>query len=270
MGVKFYNHYFTNNESYGGGNFPNLDSLAYVVQEFLYTTGWAVQTINYGDTGGGYPHFLEFDCQMDMCIKLYDFMSIVHDFIEAAYSDFAKATIKEYISDLQQHEPEEHAFNTFVSDYGCFCITHASNELIVSLLWATWIYIRARNDPYRNADLLYDLMNENYPYGIKDFAKHPLIAKADDAVRLMIQHKKDKEEEIRLFVEEMGIPKENTVPDARGSVGFSLCVGTIPRGCRTGRLPGARRWGRAWTGGVPGRRAPLRRGSGTSLPACRC
>ncbi len=48
---KVYHRYFTDNNKYGERKTPYLDSLAYVVQEFLYTTGWAVQIINYRDTG---------------------------------------------------------------------------------------------------------------------------------------------------------------------------------------------------------------------------
>ena len=44
---KAYHRYFTDNSKYGEIKTPYLDSLAYVVQEFLYSGGKAKQEIIY-------------------------------------------------------------------------------------------------------------------------------------------------------------------------------------------------------------------------------
>lgn len=79
---------FTDNneyESYEGILFFN--SLAYTVQEFLYTSK-AKDENN--------------DFQMDKHIKLYDFMNATASFIKAIMTDFGRTTIKEYIEDIRQ------------------------------------------------------------------------------------------------------------------------------------------------------------------------
>ena len=195
---KVYYRYFTNNRKYGEENTPYLDSLAYTIQEFLYTEGKAIQTINFGDAGGGYPRISTIDCKMDGRIQLYDFMTMTLHCINAVASDYATAELKEYLRDLKEHDRYDSLDTVCKTDNKGIYIRHASPELLMSILWATWIYMKVFIDFYPNKaletriQLLYEAIKESYPYSEEDLQKHPLIAHAPVAMKLMLQHIKAK------------------------------------------------------------------------------
>lgn len=195
---KVYYRYFTNNRKYGEEKTPYLDSLAYTIQEFLYTEGKAIQTINFGDAGGGYPRISTIDCKMDGRIQLYDFMTMTLHCINAVATDYATAELKEYLRDLKEHDRYDSLDTVCTTDNKGIYIRHASPELLMSILWATWIYMKVFIDFYPNKaletriQLLYEAIKESYPYSEEDLQKHPLIAHAPVAMKLMLQHIKAK------------------------------------------------------------------------------
>ena len=192
--MAIYHRYFTDNNKYRERKTPYLDSLAYTVQEFLYTEGKAIQTINYGDAGGGYPRIKTIDCKMDGRIELYDFMTMTLHCINAVASDYAKAELKEYIRELKQHDRFDSRDTVRTTNNDGIYIKNASPELIMSILWAAWIYLKVFLDfrPNKTLEiriqLLYDTIKENYPCSEKDLKKHPLISHVPVAMKLMLQH----------------------------------------------------------------------------------
>lgn len=180
---------FTDNNKYGEDTIPYLDSLAYTVQEFLYTKGKAK-----GE---------KLDCQMDNHIQLYDFMTLVRPFIEATKSDFAKVTIKEYIHNLREVDYNfSRQFESIrYTQNGNLQISNASHALVVSLLWTTWIYAKVsywatHNKKMDSAqNLLYEMISE-FLSTIEIPERHPLIALDDVAVVTMIMHMERKKAEL--------------------------------------------------------------------------
>lgn len=186
MSYRFFKRIFTNNNNYGDDTIPYMDSLAYTVKEFLYEEGFAVNKL--------------FDCQMDGHIFLYDFMSIVHFFIEATNTEFARITIDEYIASLQYaYNPDYPEFIEHKNDK--LCITNASDATIVSMLWTTLVYTKVRRKLEDNKwseseeDILYKMMADFLrPLDLEDC---PLTGWVDDAVETMEQHILNKQQMIR-------------------------------------------------------------------------
>ena len=87
MTLNCFQRFFTDNSHYGDYKMiPFMDSLAYTVQEFLYSDK-VVDELH--------------DFRMDGRIKLFDFMTLAVYFIGPSVTDFGKATIKGYIEVLQ-------------------------------------------------------------------------------------------------------------------------------------------------------------------------
>lgn len=199
---KVYHRYFTDNSKYGERKTPYLDSLAYTVQEFLYTDGKAKQEIiyrervvnNYTMTTHVNTKTKSFDCEMDGRIQLYDFVTLTYHLINTLPSDYAKVQLKEYLADLKQRDKYDYVNKIHYTNNNGIFIEYASNEMIFALLWAAWIYLRVFLDLNPNkmlekrVDMLYDAMKENYPYTEENLEKHPLIAHAADAIILMCKH----------------------------------------------------------------------------------
>lgn len=199
---KVYYRYFTDNSKYGERKTPYLDSLAYTVQEFLYTKDKATQEIiyrervvnNYTMTTLVNTKTKSFDCEMDGRIQLYDFMTMTFHLINTLPSDYAKVQLKEYLADLKRHVSYDSRDSISYSNNDGIYINNASKEMIFALLWAAWIYMRVFLDFNPNkmlekrVEMLYDAMKENYPYTEENLEKHPLIAHAPAAMALMCQH----------------------------------------------------------------------------------
>lgn len=175
--------YFTNNSKYGDFNLLHFDSLAFMVQEFLFTEKTKNARVNY--------------C-MEGRIKLYDFMSMSVYFISPAYSEFGKASIKEYILEMQRY-PSSYGTDRIEYSNRCFCISNASNAMVVALLWTAYIFFRANHElchkeEYAQAcDLLYGLLQDKLGNTKGRSGKQHLLFKlSDEAVELMIKHVKKK------------------------------------------------------------------------------
>lgn len=199
---KTYLRYFTDNSKYGERKTPYLDSLAYTVQEFLYTEGKAKQEItyrervidNYTMTTHVNRKTKFFDCEMDGRIQLYDFVTLTYHLINTLPSDYAKVQLKEYLADLKRHVSYDSRDSISYTNNDGIYINNASNEMIFALLWAAWTYLRVFLELNPNKaletriDLLYDAIKDNYPFSEEDLKKHPLIAHAPVAMTLMCQH----------------------------------------------------------------------------------
>lgn len=178
MTLNAFERVFTNNCMYESYKVvPFMDSLAYTVQEFLYSD-------RAKDEGQDY--------RMDGRIKLYDFMSMTSYFIESLETGLGRATIKGYIEDIKQFK---HSFldeEKVEYEKGALLITGASYELITALLWATYIYANAiaqvpDSEQWKEAArMLYNLMKDYCLYPKASFAEHILIKQTKEAVQLMI------------------------------------------------------------------------------------
>lgn len=199
---KCYYRYFTNNDKYGERKTPYLDSLAFIIQEFLYSKDKAKQEIiykervfdNYTMTTHTNKKTKSFDCEMDGRIQLYDFVTMTLHLINTLPSDFAKVQLKECLADLKQKSGVYSRDDiSYTSNNGIY-LYNTSKEMIFALLWAAWIYMKVFLDLNPNkmlekcVEMLYDAMKENYPYTEENLEKHPLIAHAPDAMTLMCQH----------------------------------------------------------------------------------
>lgn len=160
---------------------PYFDSLAITVQEYLYTDGAASDEDEY------------FDCQMDRHITLYDLMTLTDFFISASVTELGKAKMKKYIAILQQERSSNYHYTEaveYTQDNGLL-IVNARSEIIVSVLWAAWIYARVLQKRTQKAtwesavNMLYKEMREYFPYNDNFFNKHPLIEHAGDALAFM-------------------------------------------------------------------------------------
>lgn len=203
---QIYYRYFTDNDKYGESQTPYLDSLAFVVQEFLYTEGKAKQEIKYKERV--FDDYTvrtrinkitkSFDCEMERHIQLYDFVTMTLHLINTLPSDFAKVQLKEYLADLKQTNSLYSRNGIGHTQNNGIYLYNPSQEMIFALLWAAWIYMRVFLDLNPNkmlekcVDMLYDAMKENYPSTAENLEKHPLIVHAPDAMTLMCQHIKAK------------------------------------------------------------------------------
>ena len=194
---------FTDNneyESYEGILFFN--SLAYTVQEFLYTSK-AKDENN--------------DFQMDKHIKLYDFMNVTASFIKAIMTDFGRTTIKEYIEDIRQDSISVFDVEEIEYKYDILIIRRASNELIMALLWTTYIYVNAQLSIVRSElwedkkKMLYEVMLENSSYPQMHFKNHTLILLTDEATKTLIKHSVNDQETYDDLVKQFKQEKEEIV-----------------------------------------------------------
>lgn len=198
---KCYYRYFTDNDKYGERKTPYLDSLAFIIQEFLYSKDKAKQEIiykervfdNYTMTTHTNKKTKSFDCEMDGRIQLYDFVTMTLHLINTLPSDFAKVQLKEYLADLKKKDGISYREEISRTQNGIY-LYNTSKEMIFALLWAAWIYMKVFLDLNPNkmlekcVDMLYDAMKENYPSTAENLEKHPLIAHAPAAMALMCQH----------------------------------------------------------------------------------
>lgn len=179
-------------------NLPYLDSLAYVVQEYLYT-----------DISEKHC----FNLLMDGRIRFCDFMTMAVYFIGASAHDLGKATIKDYLADLHLHNRYQLGYDIIeYTQEGSFAITNASRSLIVSILWATYIYIKTCYLIYKEekwkgvSQMLYELMLKEWGPDEEDkeeFKDIPAIKRSEEATIMMIRH-------IRKKMEENDTIEENT------------------------------------------------------------
>lgn len=153
MTYRSFRRVFTNNSKYRSfDKIPYFDSLAHTVEEVLYNRSFK---------GCDYCYFLG-------RIQLFDFMTLVACFISASSEDFARATIKGYLTEMKHYKSGNH-YETQVeyTAEGDLLVTNAKEELITDLLWATHLYATFRfeldedKEHWRNTmDMLYEIMME--------------------------------------------------------------------------------------------------------------
>ena len=181
MTLNCFQRFFTDNSHYGDYKMiPFMDSLAYTVQEFLYSDK-VVDELH--------------DFRMDGRIKLFDFMTLAVYFIGPSVTDFGKATIKGYIEDLKKQKNSYQREDTIeYTKEGGLLVTHASFELIDGLIWATYVYSKIRSElsndeSWINASkMLLDLAWEQSGYKKDYFMTLPHIKCTKEAVGMMLKH----------------------------------------------------------------------------------
>ena len=191
-----FKRYFKNNNEYPDfKDIIGMGSLAYTVQEFLYSE----------KAKNEYGEFY-----MDRHIKLYDLMNMVIPFIKASQSDFGLATIKGYIHDLKKKK-RAYQSGELVEETkdGYLLVSCASQSLIVAVLWTAYIYIcfcsflivlgtKQNVKQLTHAiKTLESLMREEMPYRQETGYDFSLVKITPDANKFIINHW---EEYIRLEV----------------------------------------------------------------------
>ena len=180
MELLSFTRIFTNNDGYKEcESYPYMDSLAYTVQEFLYTP-----KVKYEGN----------DFRMNDHIKLYDFITLAVYFIDNSDSDFGRINIKELINAIRQSDESSQDIEKIEYTDDGIIITNASYELIMALLWTTFVYACVINHLYSEKRwkkislMLFEEMQENNHYLKNNSNLQLLILQADKAVQVMSCH----------------------------------------------------------------------------------
>lgn len=181
--IRSFKRLYTDNTHYVSSDFPYMDSLAYVVQEFLYTEKASVKS----DDG-------IFDYQLDDCIALYDFMTLVAFFIDAAANELGLATIKEYLKNISQDYYGNKDEIRYSKDNGLI-VTSASIELKSDILWSSYIYAKIRAEIDSNCPkwihahkILWELLKSTLGLREDVFNNEPIIKNTDEAMSCFVNH----------------------------------------------------------------------------------
>ena len=210
--------YFNNYDFHDSESIEDLESLAFVVQEFLYT-----------EKAG----FENFNCIMNRRIKLYDFMSLVFYFLNPLYTDFAKSTITGYLTDLQQMRKLTEQDDTieYANENKTLVVYNASSELIVSILWTVYIisysyYITQETESWKNkTNMLYGLIRENYPYVESMLKEQSPLKYTKEAMGLLANKIHEKNER------EKQAPKTNETKD-NGTENLEARIAELEEKCK--------------------------------------
>ena len=189
MALQPFKRIFVDNSKYKKFEaIPFMQSLAYTVQEFLYSDKVENDKYSY---------------QLDGRIKLYDFMTMVAYFIFASVNDLGKSTIKGYIEDIKTRKRTyEHEDTIEYIENDGLLITQASHILIGDLLWTAFIYTKIRDRIESNktwkkaANMLLNLAWEESGLKKDIFKELPhikIIPKALDIIGLQIYNSVNEE-----------------------------------------------------------------------------
>lgn len=169
---------FTDNNHYSGYKRELfMDSLAYVVQEFLYTRR-DQNDYMWGLFG----------------IPLYDFMSLIAIIIPESHKELGKATIKDYINALRQPHGSDYVEFDIVYQKDGMVIYNAGEGLILSLLWTAYIYAKMRyivektEEWKRATSMLYNQMVLNYPEDKEEMKNDSPFKYSKEAIAMLHQH----------------------------------------------------------------------------------
>lgn len=176
---------FIDNNKYAEFNkIPYMDALAHVVEEYVYSD----------KLDGGWLNF-----NMKEEIRMFDFMTLAAFFISGSKQDFGKSTIQGYVEDLKiQYRGLRNNTHIEYPDNNLF-VTSASYELILGLLWTTFIYASAcymwsKNEEFADtASMVYDVMLEESGLKKEVFQETNLCKKADPARKMMLNYMLRKE-----------------------------------------------------------------------------
>ncbi len=202
MTYRSFRRVFTNNSKYRSyDKIPYFDSLAHTVEEVLYKRNFK---------GCDYCHYLGI-------IQLFDFMTLVAYFISASSEDFARATIKGYLTEMK-HYKSGNQYDTQVeyTAEGDLLVTNAKEELITDLLWATHLYATFRfeldeaKEHWRNTmDMLYEIMMEesDWESELAKTDKDSYLEANKVAMKILIEHwLKNKDTDVKELKTE--VPKD--------------------------------------------------------------
>lgn len=130
--IQTFERLFSNNTQFEAfERIPFLDSLAYTIQEYLYS-----------EKADDDDREDDLDFRLDSRIRMFDFMTLAAHFISAADTDLWKATITDYIEVIKlEFKSWEQDIVMYPSE-NTLAISGASLELQIDLLWATYIYAK--------------------------------------------------------------------------------------------------------------------------------
>lgn len=182
---RYYQSNFDFEENKGN---EDIDCIAYVVQEFLYTDK---------------ASFENFNCKMTRRIKLFDFMTLVRYFMTPLFSDFYKSILSEYVVNLQQKRSMSEQYDTieYINNNDGMVVYNASSELILSLLWTVYIiaythYLTEKTKSWEDkTDAIYKMIRENSPY-VESFIKEQSPLKyTQEAIKMLSERVHNKREQ---------------------------------------------------------------------------
>ena len=176
-----YERIFTNNSKYH--EFKRLlfvDSLAYMVQEYLYSVRNPREPS---------------DFILDGKMKLYDFMTLSVYLIKASCTELGKTDVKEILENLRQYKYVSYAGMSidYTKENGLL-VCNADYKLVLPLLWTAYVYASTRSRVEKNevwgrsATLLHGLMMDNIPYKAEDVVKLQPFKYTEDAINTLINH----------------------------------------------------------------------------------
>ncbi len=179
MPGRTFKRQFTDNNKYAEfDKIPYMDALAHVVEEFVYSD----------KLDGDLLHF-----HMKEEIRMFDFMTLAAYFISESQKDFGKSTIRGFVEDLKTHSWGKN--NTHVEyPEGNLFVTDASYELIMGLLWTTYIYHSAcymfsKNEKFAEiSSMVYGVMVEESGLKKEAFLKGSLSENASSARKMMLSY----------------------------------------------------------------------------------
>lgn len=170
---------FTDNFHYADYQLNFTDSLAYMVQEYLYKRRDKNDRLGFS---------------LDEVIPLYDFMTLVVNVVSASYSELGAATIKDIIRFLRQSKKPHEMYGDFEIAYknsDTVLIFNARDSLILSLLWTAYIYTSflkeiCEDRAYiRATNTLISLIVEESPYDKVEIKNNPPFKYSNEARDLL-------------------------------------------------------------------------------------
>ncbi len=176
-----YERIFTNNSKYHEYK-PLLfiDSLAYMVQEYLYSVRDPKESS---------------DFILDGRLRFYDFMTLTVYIIRASRTELGKINVKEILENLYQYKYGHYAAMSIeYTKENALLVCNADYKLVLPLLWTAYVYASTRNRVEKNelwgrsATLLHGMMMENIPYKEEELKKLPPFKYTDDAIDTLINH----------------------------------------------------------------------------------
>lgn len=191
---------FTDNNKYGEfEKVPHLDALAHVVEEFVYSD----------KLDGDLLHF-----RMKEEIPMFDFMTLAAYFISESQQDFGKSTIVGFVEDLKaQYRGGITTTHVEYPDNYLF-VTCASYELIMGLLWTTYIYHSAcymfsKKEKFAEVSaMVYGVMVAESGLKKEAFLKGSLSENASSARKTMLSYMV--RNEVRNGLKKEEAPKESS------------------------------------------------------------
>lgn len=176
-----YERIFTNNSKYHEYKpLLHVDSLAYMVQEYVYSVREPGESI---------------DLTVDEKVRFCDFMTLTVYIIKASHSELGKVNTKEILENLCQKRYGNYASMSIeYTKANALLVCHAGYKLILPLLWTAYVYAMTLYRLYgnevwgRSATMLHGLMMDNSPYEASKLQEIPPFKYTDDAINTIVNH----------------------------------------------------------------------------------